>query len=285
MVASSIYLEGQTGGRGYIGLRRDDLRQLAPGGLAVGAGLFGYADALQLRGGGQSVHALLLLLAIAAGRSAAGNLLRGRRPGGLISLVVAALACCCGTWPPTTVPDEFVGFDPARHDPAGAVAGRPAAAMPAADGMPYRRGEARVTAPDAVDWAALRARTPGEAMTHAYAPYSRLPGRRRRPGRRRPDRRRLQRRERLVRARSVRRVRPGLRRCTPPAAAGSPRFACVDGNGDRADARAAGAGSCCGSTAVRPCWWTPRRASVPMSEMLPRRLRPDDLDRVDCAGP
>ncbi len=34
-----------------------------PGGLAAGAGLFGYTDALQLRGGG-AVHALLLLTAI-----------------------------------------------------------------------------------------------------------------------------------------------------------------------------------------------------------------------------
>ncbi len=35
-----------------------------PGGLAAGAGLFGYTDALQLRRGGESVHALLLLVAV-----------------------------------------------------------------------------------------------------------------------------------------------------------------------------------------------------------------------------
>ncbi len=35
-----------------------------PGGLAMGAGLFGYTDALQVRGGGAAIHALLLLLAV-----------------------------------------------------------------------------------------------------------------------------------------------------------------------------------------------------------------------------
>ncbi len=33
-----------------------------PGGLALGAGLFGYTDSLNLRGGSTNVHALILLL-------------------------------------------------------------------------------------------------------------------------------------------------------------------------------------------------------------------------------
>ncbi|GAA2452619.1 ABC transporter permease [Streptomyces macrosporus] len=63
-VASNIYQEGQTGGRGYIGLAAMIFGNWMPGGLALGAGLFGYTDSLNLRGGGQNVHALLLLLAI-----------------------------------------------------------------------------------------------------------------------------------------------------------------------------------------------------------------------------
>lgn len=65
IVASQIYQEGQTGGRGYIGLAAMIFGNWRPGGLAMGAGLFGFTDALQVRGGGGAVHALLLLLAVA----------------------------------------------------------------------------------------------------------------------------------------------------------------------------------------------------------------------------
>ncbi|MEE2046005.1 ABC transporter permease, partial [Nocardiopsis tropica] len=65
IVASQIYQEGQTGGRGYIGLAAMIFGNWRPGGLAMGAGLFGYTDALQIRGGGAAIHALLLLLAVA----------------------------------------------------------------------------------------------------------------------------------------------------------------------------------------------------------------------------
>lgn len=64
LVRSHIYNEGQTGGRGYIGLAAMLFGNWRPGGLAMGAGLFGYSDALQLRNGGTTVHALLLLLAL-----------------------------------------------------------------------------------------------------------------------------------------------------------------------------------------------------------------------------
>ena len=53
-VLNNIYREGQTAGRGYIGLAAMIFGNWRPGGLAAGAGLFGYADALQspwLRGG------------------------------------------------------------------------------------------------------------------------------------------------------------------------------------------------------------------------------------------
>ena len=46
LVASSIYRDGQTGGRGYIGLAAMIFGNWRPGGLLAGAGLFGYTDAL-----------------------------------------------------------------------------------------------------------------------------------------------------------------------------------------------------------------------------------------------
>ena len=68
-----------------------------PGGLALGAGLFGYTDALQLRSGGQSVHALLLLLAIVLALLAGWSLYRGKRLRAAVSLAVAARSRWSGT--------------------------------------------------------------------------------------------------------------------------------------------------------------------------------------------
>ena len=64
--ASSNYRDGQTGGRGYIGLAAMIFGNWRPGGLLAGSGLFGYTETLGLRQGGTSVHALLLALAVLA---------------------------------------------------------------------------------------------------------------------------------------------------------------------------------------------------------------------------
>src|SRR5512139_1245753 len=64
IVASFQYRDGQTGGRGFIGLAAMIFGNWRPGGLAAGAGLFGYTDALQLRGAAGAVHALLLAVGV-----------------------------------------------------------------------------------------------------------------------------------------------------------------------------------------------------------------------------
>ena len=67
--SANLYKEGQVAGRGFIGLAALIFGNYRPTGVAAGAGLFGYADGLQLRSsidGGSSVHALLLFVAIAA---------------------------------------------------------------------------------------------------------------------------------------------------------------------------------------------------------------------------
>ncbi|MCW2683017.1 MAG: inner-rane translocator, partial [Blastococcus sp.] len=63
VVFADIYKEGQVGGRGFIGLAALIFGNWRPGGLAAGAGLFGFADALQLRSR-TAVVALLLLIAV-----------------------------------------------------------------------------------------------------------------------------------------------------------------------------------------------------------------------------
>ena len=76
-----------------------------PGGLATGARLFGYTDALQLRGGGQAVHALLLLVAILLVARAGGvrwqlrpqSTVAGARSTRSVVRRVAAVGCSPGT--------------------------------------------------------------------------------------------------------------------------------------------------------------------------------------------
>src|SRR5688572_3254446 len=91
MVAASIYREGQTGGRGFIGLAAMIFGNWRPGGLAAGAGLFGYVDAAQLRGGSASVHALLLFLAVGLVALGVFQVLRGHRVVGGASMGIAAV--------------------------------------------------------------------------------------------------------------------------------------------------------------------------------------------------
>ncbi|WNI17409.1 ABC transporter permease [Actinacidiphila sp. ITFR-21] len=139
-VGTHFYLEGQTGGRGYIGLAAMIFGNWRPGGLAMGAGLFGYADSLQLRNGGPSVHALLLLLALLLLAMAAWKFYRGARIGAAIALGFAVLLALWYTLT-DSVPDEVVQATPyvATLLVMGLSAQR--LRMPKADGLPYRKGQ------------------------------------------------------------------------------------------------------------------------------------------------
>jgi len=141
IVAAGIYREGQTGGRGYIGLAAMIFGNWRPGGLAAGAGLFGYTDALQLRGGGESVHALLLLIVMLVAGVAALNFVRGRMGAGLVSAVVGALVLA---WYLSTdsVPGELTTITPYFTTLLVLALASQRLRMPAADGLVYRRGEA-----------------------------------------------------------------------------------------------------------------------------------------------
>jgi simple sugar transport system permease protein len=134
------YREGQTGGRGYIGLAAMIFGNWRPGGLAAGAGLFGYTDALQLRRGGESVHALLLLVGIALIGVAIWLVTRQR-------FVVAGISVVLGAgflaWYATTdlVPEEFTTMTPYVATLLVLALASQRLRMPAADGLPYRRGQ------------------------------------------------------------------------------------------------------------------------------------------------
>ncbi|MEU0135334.1 ABC transporter permease [Streptomyces sp. NPDC006296] len=142
LVTSHIYNEGQTGGRGYIGLAAMIFGNWRPGGLAMGAGLFGFADALQLRNGGESVHALLLLLVVMLAVLAGWKLYRKRFVPGVISAVIAA-AVLVWYLSTDTVPTEFVSATPYVVTLLVLSLSAQRLRMPKADGMRYRKGQGK----------------------------------------------------------------------------------------------------------------------------------------------
>ena len=144
-IRDRLYRDGQTGGRGFIGLAAMIFGNWRPGGLVAGASLFGYADAVQLRGRGDVVHAYLLPIAV-------GLLVWGmwqwvrRRNGkptrGLVPVVTGLLAF---GWFALTdqVPGEFTGMTPYVATLLVLAFASQRLRMPAADGQIYRKGEAR----------------------------------------------------------------------------------------------------------------------------------------------
>lgn len=141
MVASNAYREGQTGGRGYIGLAAMIFGNWRPGGVLMGSGLFGYMDALQLRGGGAAIHALLLLVAILLVALGLWQLLRtSRRIQGAIALGCGVLVAVF--WMVTeTIPGDVTAFAPHLTTLLVLALASQRLRMPAANGKVYRRGD------------------------------------------------------------------------------------------------------------------------------------------------
>jgi len=145
LVASNLYREGQTGGRGYIGLAAMIFGNWRPGGLSAGASLFGYADAIQLRGGGDVVHAFLLPLAVGLLAWGVWQLVRRRRGKAVVGLTSLLMAVLALAWFFLTskVPNEFTGMTPYVATLLVLAFASQRLRMPAADGQVYRKGEAQ----------------------------------------------------------------------------------------------------------------------------------------------
>ncbi|MFD6424110.1 ABC transporter permease [Streptomyces sp. NPDC060198] len=142
IVSTGIYQEGQTGGRGYIGLAAMIFGNWMPGGMALGAGLFGFTDSLKLRGGAENVHAVLLFLAILLVAAVIWQLVRRRWVGAAVSAVFSALLFL---WYALTdeVPSQFVDAAPYVATLLVLALSAQRLRMPKADGMPYFKGQGK----------------------------------------------------------------------------------------------------------------------------------------------
>jgi simple sugar transport system permease protein len=140
IVAGNGYREGQTAGRGFIGLAAMIFGNWRPGGLAMGAGLFGYTDALQLRSGVESVHALLLLVGVALLLVAVWLASKQKL---VSSAICAVLGAAFLVWYVRTdeVPGDFTTMTPYLATLLVLALASQRLRMPAADGLPYRRGQ------------------------------------------------------------------------------------------------------------------------------------------------
>ncbi|MEV4228723.1 ABC transporter permease [Streptomyces bobili] len=142
IVASNVYLDGQTAGRGYIGLAAMIFGNWMPGGLALGAGLFGYTDSLNLRGGTTNVHALILLLAILLVFGAAYLAWQKKYVSAVVTLVISALMFLWYT-SVDEVPRQVVSAAPYVVTLLVLSLSAQRLRMPKADGLPYYKGQGK----------------------------------------------------------------------------------------------------------------------------------------------
>ena len=141
IVAASNYQENQVAGRGYIGLAALLFGNYRPGGLLAGAGLFGFADALQLRDS-TAIHALLLFIVAILAFVAFRKFKSGKQLSAALSLVAAAFTLWF-FFAVDELPGQLVTMTPYIATILVMALASQRLRMPAADGMPYRRGGLR----------------------------------------------------------------------------------------------------------------------------------------------
>ncbi|ANY07500.1 ABC transporter permease [Pseudonocardia sp. HH130630-07] len=134
------YLENQVGGRGYIGLAAMIFGNWRPAGLLVGSALFGYVDGLQLRAGGEAVHALLYGATLVAVAVAVLWAIRRMWTATAVALG-AGVAVYALYWTIESVPSEFASYAPQLVTLIVLAVASQRLRPPARLGDPYQRGE------------------------------------------------------------------------------------------------------------------------------------------------
>jgi simple sugar transport system permease protein len=138
LVASSVYREGQTAGRGFIGLATVIFGNWKPGGVFAGSILFGFTDALRVRQS-ESVMSLILVAGIVALALSIFYSINRRWKPGLISGSLALLAWWIHQRV-DVIPQEFVTVFPNFATLIVLTFLAQRLTPPAMAGMPYRRG-------------------------------------------------------------------------------------------------------------------------------------------------
>ena len=141
IVAASNYQENQVAGRGYIGLAALLFGNYRPGGLLAGASLFGFADALQLRDSA-AIHALLLFIVAILLFVAFRKFRSGKKLSAVLSLGSAAFTLWF-YFAVDELPGQLVTMTPYIATILVMALASQRLRMPAADGLPYRRGGLR----------------------------------------------------------------------------------------------------------------------------------------------
>ena len=138
---SSIYQEGGTTGRGFIGLAALIFGNWRPGGILAAALLFGYPYALQFGDfDGYASHALLLVNAIALFGVTIWAIRKNKTADAAIAFVLGALSA---TWyfSSDTVPDWWVKILPYVIVIVVLIFFAQRLRMPEANGQIYRKGQ------------------------------------------------------------------------------------------------------------------------------------------------
>ena len=137
--SSGIYREGQTAGRGFIGLASMIFGNYRPLGIFMGSGLFGFADALQLRSD-DAVHGLLILISLILLIFAIKQFIEKKYTNASISIALS-IAFLIWFLSSENVPSEFVYFTPHITTLIVLSSASQKLRMPQKIGQPYRKGE------------------------------------------------------------------------------------------------------------------------------------------------
>ncbi len=140
LVVGLKFQDGQTGGRGFIGLASMIFGNWRPAGMAMGASLFGYTDGVQqYDSSGTAMHAFLLLVAIALVVVAVLQYRSGHLGVAGVALGIAVL---CVWWflATDTLPQQLVKAAPYAITLLVMGLASQNLRMPKADGLIYRKG-------------------------------------------------------------------------------------------------------------------------------------------------
>ena len=135
----NVYLQGQTGGRGFIGLASLLFGNYRPLGVLMGAGLFGFADALQLRSE-EAIHGLLFAVALFLFVLTINNLSK-RNFRVSTGTFITGLFFLVWYLNSTSVPIQFIYFPPHLTTLVGLSFSKQKFRMPKKVGVAYKKGE------------------------------------------------------------------------------------------------------------------------------------------------